>query len=96
MDLASNTLTELLNEIGDELTNQISLAKNADAVIDTRKLFHQSTTLNDLIMTSDLSNENKLMLQKFSATLVQDDPGVKSLRYEKRDLERVLSNLSGI
>jgi hypothetical protein len=62
----SNALIELLNEINNELTNQISLVKNADAKIDTRKLFQ-------------LSNST-----------------AKSLRYEKQDLERVISNLKDI
>ncbi|BDQ31441.1 hypothetical protein NZNM25_04390 [Nitrosopumilus zosterae] len=96
MALVSNTLIKILDEINNELINQISLAKNADAKIDTRLLFHHSKTLNDIIMTSVLSNENKLMLQKFSSTLVQDNTTVKSLRYEKQDLERVLSNLKDI
>lgn len=95
MILVSNTFTKLLNEILEELTNQISLAKDTDTKIDPRKLFQQSKTLNDVIMTSELSNENKSMLQKFSLTL-QDSSTVKSLRYKKQDLERVLSNLNGI
>ena len=93
MSLASNLITEILNEIGDELTNQISLTKNTDKKIDSRKLAQQSNTLNNAIMASKLSDENKSMLQKFSLTLVQDDVTIKSLRYEKQDLERVLSNI---
>ena len=93
MSLASNLITEILNEIGDELTNQISLTKNTDKKIDSRKLVQQSDTLNNAIMASKLSDENKSMLQKFSLTLVQDDVTIKSLRYEKQDLERVLSNI---
>jgi hypothetical protein len=93
MSLASNSITEILNEIGNELANQISLANNADEKIDSRKLAQQSYTLNDAIMASELSDENKLMLQKFSLTLIQDDATVRSLRYEKQDLERVLSNI---
>ena len=95
MYLMSNTLTELLNEINDELANQISLANNMNKKIDTRKLAQISKTLNDVIRTSGLSDENKSMLQKFSLTL-QDSSTVKSLRYEKQDLERVLSNLNDI
>jgi len=95
MYLMSNALTELLNEINDELANQISLANNMNKKIDTRKLAHISKTLNDVIRTSGLSDENKSMLQKFSLTL-QDSSTVKSLRYEKQDLERVLSNLNDI
>ena len=91
----SNTLTELLNEINDELANQISLANSMNKKIDTRKLFQLSKTLNDIILTSEITPENKLMLQKFSLTL-QDSSTVKSLRYEKQDLERVLSNLNDI
>ncbi|MFB5601607.1 MAG: hypothetical protein HPQ69_01320 [Marine Group I thaumarchaeote] len=91
----SNALIELLNEINNELTNQISLVKNADAKIDTRKLFQLSKTLNDIILTSEITPENKSMLQKFSLTL-QDSSTAKSLRYEKQDLERVISNLKDI
>jgi hypothetical protein len=91
----SNALTELLNEIDDELANQISLANSMDKKIDTRKLVQLSNALNGIIRTSELSDENKSMLQKFSLTL-QDSSTVKSLRYEKQDLERVLSNLKDI
>jgi hypothetical protein len=91
----SNALIELLNEINDELTNQISLVKNADAKIDTRKLFQLSNTLNDLILTSEVAPKSKSMLEKFSLTL-QDSSTAKSLRYEKQDLERVISNLKDI
>ena len=95
MYLMSNALTELLNEINDELANQISLANNMNKKIDTKKLVHLSNALNGIIMTSGLSDENKSMLQKFSLTL-QDSSTVKSLRYEKQDLERVLSNINDI
>ena len=95
MYLMSNALAELLNEINDELANQISLANSMDKKIDTRKLVQLSKTLNGIIRTSGLSDENKSMLQKFSLTL-QDSSTVKSLRYEKQDLERVLSNLKDI
>lgn len=95
MYLMSNALIELLNEINDELANQISLANSMDKKIDTRKLVQLSNTLNGIIRTSGLSDENKSMLQKFSLTL-QDSSTVKSLRYEKQDLERVLSNLNDI
>ena len=87
-------LNSILNEIGTEITNQISLANNIDEKIDSRKLAQQSDTLNDAIMTSELSDKDKSMLQKFSLTLIQDDSTIKSLRYEKQDLERVLSNLA--
>ena len=90
-----NALAELLNEINDELANQISLANSMDKKIDTRKLVQLSKTLNGIIRTSGLSDENKSMLQKFSLTL-QDSSTVKSLRYEKQDLERVISNLNDI
>ena len=91
----SNALAELLNEINDELANQISLANSMYKKIDARKLVQQSKTLNGVIRTSGLSDENKLMLQKFSLTL-QDSSTVKSLRYKKQDLERVLSNINEI
>ena len=95
MSLVINKLTGILNEIGIELANQISLANNTDKKIDTRKLVQLSKTLDDVILTSGISDENKSMLQKFSLTL-QDSSTVKSLRYEKQDLERVLSNLNDI
>lgn len=92
----TNDLTSILNQIRIELSNQISLANNIDEKIDSRKLIQQSGTLNDAIVTSDLPDKDKLMLQKFSLTLVQDDTSIKSLRYEKQDLERVLSNLADL
>lgn len=95
MSLVPNTLTEILNEIGNELTAQISLAKNTDAQINTEKLFQQSKILNEIILTSEITPEHKSLLKKFSITL-QDSSTVKSLRYEKQDLERVLANLNGL
>lgn len=95
MYLMSNALAELLNEINGELANQISLANSMNKKIDTRKLVQLSKTLNDIILTSEITPENKSMLQKFSLTL-QYSSTVKSLRYEKQDLERVLSNLNDI
>ena len=94
MSLEFKSLTEILDQIGSELTNQISLAKNMDQTIDTRKLSQQSNILNSRIRASKLSEEDKLMLQKFSSTLVQDNTTVRNLRYEKQDLERVISNLN--
>ena len=94
MSLEINELTGILNEIKTELANQISLAKNIDEKIDIKKLSQKAHELDRIIVTSRLSNEDKLMLEKFSATLVQDNTTVKSLRYEKQDLERVLSNLN--
>ena len=44
MSLASDSITEILNEIGNELTNQISLANNADKKINSKKLIQQSET----------------------------------------------------
>lgn len=96
MALEFNALTEILNQIGSELTNQISLAKNLEQKIDTRKLSRQSNILNSKILESKISEENKLSLQKFSLTLIQDNTTVRNLRYEKQDLERVLSNLINI
>lgn len=87
-----NPLTEILNKIGNELTSKISLAKNTDK-IDITTLSQQSKTLNEVILTSEISKENKSMLQKFSLTL-QEGTTAKSLRYEKQDLERVISNLN--
>jgi len=96
MSPVSNSITEILNKIGVELANQISSANDTDKKIDSRKLAQQSDTLNDVITASELSDEDKLMLQKFSLTLIQDDATVKSMRYEKQDLERVLSNLKAM
>ncbi|MFB5609895.1 MAG: hypothetical protein ACE5Q5_06715 [Nitrosarchaeum sp.] len=88
-----SSLTDILDKIGKELTSKISLAKNVDKV-DITTLSQQSNTLNEIILTSDISNEDKSMLQKFSLTL-QEGMTVKSLRYEKQDLERIVSNLNG-
>ena len=96
MLLELNKLNEILNEIGNELANQISLAKNTDEKIDTKKLAQQSNILNSIILTSNITEENKSMLQKFSSTLAEDNATVKSLRYENQDLERVLSNLNNL
>ena len=89
-----NLLTKILGQIGNELNNQISLAKNIDEKINTEKLFQQSNLLNKQIIFSDISKEDKLMLQKFSLTLVQGNPTTRGLRYERQDLERVVSNLN--
>jgi len=69
----------------------MSLVKNT--VVDTRKLFHQAKAVSDIIQTSEITQENKSMLQKFVLTL-QDNSTVKSLRYAKQYLERLLSNLN--
>jgi len=89
-----NLLTKILDQIGNELTKQISLSKNMDEKINTEKLFQQSDILNNQIISSNISKEDKLMLQKFSSTLVQGNTTTRGLRYEKQDLERVLSNLN--
>ena len=96
MSLEFNELTGILNEIGNELANQISLANNKNEKIDIKRLAQKTHELDKIIVTSGLSDEDKLMLQKFSATLMHDNATVKSLRYEKQDLERVLSNLEDI
>ncbi len=86
------SLTKILDKIKNELTSKISLAKNTDK-IDITTLSQQSKTLNEVILTSKISKENKSMLQKFSLTL-QEGTTAKSLRYEKQDLERIISNLN--
>lgn len=91
-----NSLNLILNQIGDELTNQIALANNINDKIDIKKLVQQSKTLDNIISSCELSDDNKSMLQKFSLTLVQGNTTVKGLRYEKQDLERVLSNLNDV
>lgn len=96
MSIEFNALIEILGQIGDELTNQISLTKTSEQKIDTRKLSLQSNILNSIILSSKISKENKLSLQKFSLTLVQDNTTLRNLRYEKQDLERVLANLTDI
>jgi hypothetical protein len=88
------SLTKILDKIKNELTSKISLAKNTDK-IDITTLSQQSKTLNEVILTSKISKENKSMLQKFSLTL-QEGTTTKSLRYEKQDLERIISNLNDI
>ena len=93
MSLASDSLIEILNDIGTELTSQISLANDPDKKTDAGKLARQSDVLNDAVASSKLSDADKSMLQKFSMTLVQGDATAKSLRYEKQDLERVISNI---
>ncbi|AJM93085.1 hypothetical protein [Nitrosopumilus piranensis] len=93
MSLTSDSLIDILSEIKKELTNQISLANNNDKKIDTRKLLQQSKILDDAILTSEITEEHKSMLQKFSLTL-HDSESIKSLRYEKQDLQRVIDNLN--
>jgi len=89
-----NSLQTILTEIKTELTNQISSGNNSEKNIDTMKLVQQSKILKDIIIESDLSDKNKKMMQVFALTLIQDNTTVKSLRYEKQDLERVISNLN--
>ena len=91
-----NILTEIITKIGNELTRQISSAKNMDEKINTQELFRLSCILNKQIISSEISKEDKLMLQQFSSTLVKGNPTVKGLRYERQDLERVLSNLNDV
>lgn len=85
-------LNEILDKIRNELTSKISLAKNLDKV-DITTLSQQSKTLNEIILTSEISKEDKMMLNKFSLTL-QEGMTAKSLRYEKQDLDRIISNLN--
>ena len=92
----THELNSILNEIKNELANQISLANNTDGKIDIAKLAQKAHELDGMIINSGLSDDDKSMLEKFSATLVQDNATIKSLRYEKQDLERVLSNLNDI
>ena len=87
-----NHLTKILNEIKIELTDMISLAKDSDK-IDSKNLSKQTENLNEIIRTSEMSKKDISMLQKFALTL-QEGITVKSLRYEKQDLERILSNLN--
>ncbi len=95
MVLVSNELTEILNEIGDELINQISSAKNIDEKIDPKKLSQQSKILNEQIIASKITEENKSTLRSFSLTL-QDSSTVRKLHYEKQELVRILSNLNDL
>ncbi len=90
--MLSNPLKEILEKIRNELISQISLSKSTDKP-DIKTLSLQSKTLNGIILTSEISQEFKSMLQKFSQTL-QEGITSKSLRYEKQDLERVISNLN--
>lgn len=92
-----NSLNSILDDIAHELSSQISWANNhANEQIDITKLAQKAHDLDEIVLTSGLSDENKKMLQKFSSTLVRDNATVKGLRYEKQDLERVLANLNGI
>ncbi|MDH5463357.1 MAG: hypothetical protein OEY17_05600 [Nitrosopumilus sp.] len=86
-----DAIIEILNGIKDELTNLISLGKNTEKT-DSR-LSSQTTNLNKAIHTSEISEKDKTMLEKFALTL-QEGTTVKSLRYEKQDLERILANLN--
>lgn len=88
-----DTITKILNEIKNELTNMISLGQNLEK-INSENLSNQTKILNETIHTSEISEKDKMMLEKFALTL-QEGITVKNLRYEKQDLERVLSNLSG-
>ena len=96
MSFASNPIFEILNEIGTELTSLISLANSTDAKIDSRKIVHHSGILNGAILTSELPGKCELMLQKFSLAVISGNAAVKSLRCEKQDLERVLSDFAYI
>ena len=87
-----NALNDILDKIRNELTSKISLAKNMDTV-DITTLSQHSKTLNDIILTSEIPKEDKVMLNNFSLTL-QEGMTSKSLRYEKQDLERIISNLN--
>lgn len=91
--IGESPVRKILHDIRDELANQTSLAKNIDEKINIKTISQKSHELDRTITTSNLSDEDKLMLQKFSSTLVQDNATAKSLRYQKQDLERVLSNL---
>lgn len=88
-----DTITKILNEIKNELTNMISLGQNLEK-INSENLSNQTKILNETIHTSEISEKDKMMLEKFALTL-QEGITIKNLRYEKQDLERVLSNLSG-
>jgi len=88
-----DTITKILNEIKNELTNLISLGQNLEK-INSENLSNQTKILNEAIHTSEISEKDKMMLEKFALTL-QEGITIKNLRYEKQDLERVLSNLSG-
>ena len=67
-----------------------------DEKINMKTISQKSHDLDKIITLSNLSDEDKLMLQKFSATLVQGNVTIKNLRYEKQDLERILSNLQDV
>jgi len=61
MSLELNSLTEILHEIKEEIILQISLTKNLDSKIDTRKLLQQSKILNEIILASKINEEDKSM-----------------------------------
>ncbi|MEX0861346.1 hypothetical protein [Nitrosopumilus sp.] len=90
----ANSLQTILIDIKTELTNQILSGSNDGKNIDTGKLALQSKILSDTVIESNLSDKNKKMMQAFVLTLIQDNTTVRSLRYEKQDLERVMSNLN--
>ncbi|MGY5151665.1 MAG: hypothetical protein ACW9XA_05295 [Candidatus Nitrosopumilus sp. bin_6a] len=94
--IGESSVIKILYEIRDELTDQISLVKNIDEKVNTKTISQKYHDLDGIITQSGLSNEDKLMLEKFSTTLVKGDVTVKSLRYKKQDLERILSNLQDV
>jgi len=87
-----NSVNDILNKIRNELNNQLTLGKNMDTKIDPKMLWKQSSILREIVLTSKISEEDQIMLRKFSLTL-QKGQDAKSLRYEKQDLERILCNL---
>ena len=92
-----DSLNSILNEIGNELVSLISWTDNhANEKINIKKLAQNARELDDIVSTSVLSEGNKTMLQKFSSTLIQDNATMKNLRYEKQDLERILSNIDDV
>lgn len=92
-----NPLNSILHEIENELVSLISWTDNhANEKINIKKLAQNARELDDIVSTSVLSEGNKTMLQKFSSTLIQDNATMKNLRYEKQDLERILSNIADV
>lgn len=75
------SLTKILDKIKNELTSKISLTKNTDK-IDITTLSQQSKILNEIILTSKISKENKSMLQKFSLTLQEGTTAKSSSGYQ--------------
>ncbi|MCA9828397.1 MAG: hypothetical protein KC444_08455 [Nitrosopumilus sp.] len=86
-----DAITKILNEIRTDLTSLITLGKNTEKT--DSKILNHADDLNEAVRASEISEKDKTMLERFAMTL-QEGTTVKSLRYERQDLERILANLN--